>query len=50
MVVRDFDVVGITALPAETYSILLVDTDAVLAPTIPCQTLEPISRWDCKLA
>ena len=33
MIIRDFDVVGITSLSKETDPILLIDTDTVLTPT-----------------
>jgi len=49
VVVRDFDVVGITSLPAETDSILLIDADAVLSLSISHETLQPIARWDREL-
>jgi len=48
VVVRDFDFVGITFLPAETDSILVIDTNTVLTATVPSQTLQPIAWRHCK--
>jgi len=35
MVVCDFDLVGITTLPAKADTILLIDTDTVLPDSVP---------------
>ena len=43
MVVRDFDIVCITVLPAETYPILLIYPNAQLSLSIPFQSFEPIA-------
>lgn len=46
MVVRDFDFVGITSLPAETDAILLVDANTVLPMSSTGEAFEPIARRD----
>ena len=46
--VRDFDFVGITSLPAETDSVLFIDTNSVLTATISFQPLQPIAWWHCE--
>jgi hypothetical protein len=43
MVVGDFDFIGIFILPAETHTILLVDSDAVLGSSIRFQALKPVT-------
>lgn len=48
MVVRDFDFVGMTPLPAEADSVLVIDTDTVLTATISLQTLQSIVWRHCK--
>jgi hypothetical protein len=42
VVVHDLDLLRVAVLPDETDSILIVDTDAVLPPSIPGQTLKVI--------
>ena len=44
MVVGNLDFIGIFILPAETYSILLVDSDAVLGTSIGFQPFKPVTR------
>ncbi len=44
MVVCDFDIEGLTLLPLEADTILLVNADGVLTTSVPAQSLEPISR------
>jgi len=44
MVVCDFDLVGITTLPAEADTVLVIDTDTVLPDAIPSQPFELIAR------
>jgi len=50
VVVRDLDFIGISVLPTETDAILLVDPNAVLAPTTSAQWLESISWWNRKMS
>jgi hypothetical protein len=49
VIVCDFDLVGIALLPKETYSVLLIDSNAVLTFPIPPQTLQAIPGWDLQL-
>jgi hypothetical protein len=49
VVVRDFNFVCITILPAKAHTILVVDPNAVLAGAVPAQPLKSIARWDCQL-
>jgi hypothetical protein len=49
VVVRDLDFVCITVLPSETHSVLVINTNAVLAGTLTLERLEPIARWNCKV-
>jgi hypothetical protein len=49
VIIRDFDVVGISSLPSETDAILLVDSNAVLTPAVPRESLEPVTRWNRQL-
>jgi hypothetical protein len=49
MVVRDFDFVGITVLPAKADPVLIVDPDAVLPDPVSSQALEAIPGWDAQL-
>jgi len=44
VVVRDFNFVGISLLPAEANTILLIDTNAMSAAPRSCQTLKPV-HW-----
>jgi hypothetical protein len=46
VVVDDLDFVGMALLPTETDTILLVDPNAVLAPTIAAQSFESVARLD----
>jgi hypothetical protein len=49
VIVRDFDVVGISVLPDKANSILIVDPNTVLTPPAARQPFESISRWQCQL-
>jgi hypothetical protein len=49
VVVRDFDLVGISSLPAETDTILIVDPDALLSRSVAAEPLQPIPRRNGKL-
>jgi len=44
MIVNDFNLMHITAMPDETDAPLVIDLDAVLPFTITMQRLQPISR------
>jgi hypothetical protein len=44
VVVCDLDFVGITALPTETNSVLLVDTNTVLPRAIASEALQTVAR------
>ena len=44
MVVDNLDVVGITISPGETDSPVLIDPNAVLSHSIPCQLFQAIGR------
>lgn len=46
MVVDDLDIMGVSRSPAETDPPLLVDTNAVLAGTIPLELLQTVSGRD----
>jgi hypothetical protein len=48
--VRDFDLIGITGLPAETDPILLIDANAVLPQPCTCEPFKTIPRRNGKLA
>jgi hypothetical protein len=49
VVIDDLDFVGISILPSETESVLVIDSNAVLPESRPTQRLQPISRWDRQL-
>lgn len=49
MVVRDLDFVGITVLPAETNSILLIDANAVLTFAVTGQPFKAVAWRDREL-
>ena len=49
MVIRDLHIEGITLLPHETDSPLVVDADTVLSGSIPFQTLQPVPRWNAQI-
>jgi hypothetical protein len=49
VVVRDFDLRGMFALPFEADAILIIDPNAVLASTITSQALKTISRGHCQI-
>jgi hypothetical protein len=49
MVVRDFDFVGITVLPAKTHAVLLIEPDTVLAGPITTEPFEPVPRRNLQL-
>jgi hypothetical protein len=44
VIVDDFDFVRMLFLPSKTYSILLIDPDAVLAPPVALERFQPIAR------
>ena len=44
MVIRDFDFVGMAPLPAETDSVLIIDTNTMLTAPTSLQTLQSIAR------
>jgi hypothetical protein len=44
VVIRDFDFVGITSLPAKTDSVLFMDADTVLTAPISLETLQSVAR------
>lgn len=49
MVICDLHIEGITSLPHETDSPLLVDADTVLSGSISFQALQPVSRWNAQV-
>jgi hypothetical protein len=49
MIVRHFDLVGITILPPEAHSPLIIDADAVLSYAIARKSLQPIRRRDTQI-
>jgi len=50
VIVRDFDLFGISILPLKAYAILLVDANTVLADSIPAQSLKTIARRDREIS
>jgi hypothetical protein len=46
VVVRNFDLIGISILPTETDPILLIDTNTCLSRPITLQHFQPVTRWD----
>jgi hypothetical protein len=50
MIIHNFHIMGVTLMPAETNTPLVVDTDAVLTPPVTFQTLQPIPRWRQQVA
>ena len=50
VVVGDFDLVGISRLPAKTDTELIVDADTVLTLPVTPQPFQPIPRWDLEFA
>jgi hypothetical protein len=46
VIVDNFDVIGVAVSPRKTDSPLIVDSDAVLAATVPAQFLQPVARRD----
>lgn len=50
MVVSDFNIISIASAPDETYSILIVDSYAVLALPVAIQCFELIARKDRQIA
>ena len=49
VVVRDFDFLGITLLPDEAHSVLVVDPNAVLSTPAAAEAFEAITRRNCQL-
>ena len=49
MVVHNFHVQRIFALPAEANPPLVIDTDAVLPVPVALQRFKPISRWSAQI-
>jgi hypothetical protein len=49
VVVCDLDVIGISCLPTETNSKLIVDEDAVLTMSISSEPFQSIAGWDCQI-
>jgi hypothetical protein len=47
VVIRDFNFVCITILPAKTQTIPVVDANTVLADAITPERLKAIAGWDC---
>jgi hypothetical protein len=45
MIVNDLDVIRLTCLPAEAYSPLVVDANAVLTTSIALERFWPIAGW-----
>jgi hypothetical protein len=45
VIVGDFYIVGILAIPSEANPILVVDADAILPGPIAFQGFEPVTRW-----
>jgi hypothetical protein len=46
MIVGDFYVLGVLAIPSKAYAVLVVDADAVLAGSISLQCFESIAWWE----
>jgi hypothetical protein len=46
VVVGDFDLEGLATFPAETKSVLIVDTDGVLTLSVPFECVELIAGRD----
>jgi hypothetical protein len=49
MIVGDFNVKGVAILPAETDSILIVNSDAILPGSVSLQSLQPVCRRRCQI-
>jgi len=49
VIVRDFNVVGVGADPAETDSPLIVNANAVLTCSITLQLFEPVAGWNAQV-
>jgi hypothetical protein len=49
VVIDDLDVIGTAVAPDEAEAELIVDTDAVLAATIPGEWFEAVPRWDSQI-
>ena len=49
MIVRYFDIVGVTLLPPEADAPLVVDADAMLASTVTREPFQPVSRRDTQI-
>jgi len=49
VVVDDFNIACLSALPAEADAILVVDADAVLSLAVADQFLQVIAGWDTKI-
>ena len=50
VIIGDFDFVGVLAVPAEADAILVIDSDAVLAPPVAFERLQVISRRKAQFA
>lgn len=46
MVICNLDIMGISGLPFEADSPLIIDADTVLTGPIPSQLFQMIARWD----
>lgn len=46
VIIHDFDFIWAGSRPDETYSVLVVNADAVLSLAVACQCFQAISRWD----
>jgi hypothetical protein len=49
MVVDDLDVMGISVLPAEADTPLIIDADAVLSGSVATQRFQPVVRRDAQI-
>src|ERR1700686_138133 len=50
VIVRDFDIEGISVIPPEADAPLIVDADRVLPGTVCFERLEAVGRWNPKVA
>ena len=49
MVIRDFNCASVGTAPFEAYSVLIVDSNAVLSLPVTVQFLQPVSRRDLQV-
>jgi hypothetical protein len=49
MIINNFHIMCFTVTPSKAYSSLVVDADAVLAFSVACQLLKPISSGHAKI-